>query len=260
MTSVREFKYTYKVKCLTEGIDYEIQANMNNIPTCCPTQGFNHVIDSNNIQIINKDYEEYLSIPRVVIQESTEDVTQGFFRVQHYKFACPSNCTTNYDLTFKYPISVSSVKLICEQENNGDKLENIGIVSSPIGYITSNVDIGNTEIKVSSTVIQYMSTGTQLSLTDFVNTENLGEIITVYTDRVVVSNPATRNWIAGNYVKMEVHNIVDLYLHSCVPLLELGDSKIGGSVIKPGVIIRVAYTNLSLDTNKNFCFILEYTY
>jgi hypothetical protein len=234
---------------------------MNNIPTCCPTQGLNHVIDSNNIQIINKDYQEYLGLPRVVIQEETEDITQGFFRIQHYKFACPSNCTTNYDLTFKYPVNVSSVKIICDPENHGDSIESFGIIPSPIGAITSNVDIGDTEIKVSSTVLQYMSVGTDMILTNFIDTEELGEILTLYTDRVVVANPATKNWTAGStYVKMEVHNIVNLDLHQNVPLLELGNSKIGGSVIKPGVIIRVSYTNLSLDTNKHFCFIMEYTY
>jgi hypothetical protein len=253
--------YTYKVRCLTEGIDYEIDSPMNTIPTCCPTQGLNHIIDSNNIQIINKNIDEYVNLSRVVIQEETEDATQGFFRVQHYKFACPSNCTTTFDMSFKYPVNISSVKLICDPENNGDSIDSIGIINSPIGMITSNVDIGDKEIKVNSTVQQYMSIGTDLMLTDFTNTEELGEVLTLYTDRVVVENPATRNWTAGStYVKMEVHNIVNLDLHSSVPLLELGLSRIGGSIIKPGVIVRINYTNLSLDKDKHFCFILEYTY
>ncbi len=259
--STRELIYIYKVRCLTEGIDYEIHANMNNIPTNCPVQPYTHIIDSNNIQIINKNYQEYIDIPKVVIQESTEDVTQGYFRVRHYTFACPSNTTTNYDFTFKYPVNISAVKLLCNEENDKDIINSYGIVSSPIGIITSNVNIGDTTIYVNSTVQQYMSIGANLLLTNFVNTEDLGEILTMYTDRVVVNTPTTQNWTTGNtYVKMQVNNIVDFELHKEVPLLSLGDSKVGGSIIKPGVIIRVSYSNISLNTDKNFSFFLEYTY
>ncbi len=259
--STRELKYTYKVKCLTEGIDYEICAPMNSIPTCCPVQPATHIIDSNNIEILSKEYQEYLEIPRVVVQEQSEDITQGFFRVQQYTMQCPSNSITNYDLTFDYPVCVSSVKLICNPENDGDLLNNIALVNSPIGVISSNVDIGDKEIKVSNTVLQYVNVGTNLILTNFITTEDLGEIQKIYSDRVIVKTGCSNNWTVGStYVKMLVKNIVDFNLHSSVPYISLGESKIGGSVIKPGILVRVIYENKSSNLDKHFHFVLEYTY
>jgi hypothetical protein len=259
-TTVREFKYTYKVKCLTEGVDYEIKANMNNVPTCCPTQGFNHVIDSNNIQIINKDYEEYAGLPKIVIQETTEDILQGYFRVKQYCFHCPSNSQTPFEFSWKYPVSVSAVKLITKIENDGDLFESCACIPTPIGICTSNIDIGNTTIKVNSTVLQYLAIGFKVKVSDNVNSEYLGEAMTLYTDRIIVETPSTHTYAAGSYIYIEVPNIESFKLHQEVPLLELGSSKIGGTIVKPGMIIKAFYTNLSLDVNKYCTFILEYSY
>jgi hypothetical protein len=256
----RELLYQYELTCLTEGKNYEIWNQADDVPVECPIHK-NHIIDSNNIKILSKAYDDYLDLQRIVIEETTEDIVQGFFRVEMHKFSCPSNEETSYRFTYPYPISILVVKIITKEENDKDIVKCNGLIDTPIGIVLSNVDKGDTEIKVSSTVIKYLSRGAACSITNFVNTDILGEVTCLYSDRIAITNSPINSYSSNmSYIKLYAENIKDLILHKEIPLLSLGDSKIGGSMIKPGVILEVLYNNLSSNIDKEFSFIIEYNY
>lgn len=258
----KNLMYKYNFKCLTEGRNYEIWDLSTSLPNTCPIND-SHVIDSNNVEILCKAYDTYLDLGETrTVEQTEENATQELFRVQNYNFQCPSNSLTKYLISFNYPVVVLAVKLITKEYNDLDILNNYALINSPIGAVTVPLKVGCSNVYISKGATDYLNRGVEVIITDGVNTDELGECTKVYSNRIVTTKKTVNSYALSNsaYIKIKPHNIIDFILHKEVPLMVLGDSKIGGSIIKPGISLSIEYQNLSLDVNKDFSFCLEYMY
>ncbi len=260
MSTTKTLLYRYKIFCETEKREYNKWDLPENIPNCCPINK-EHIINS-NIEITNKNYDTYLNLDRIVIQEESDNLTGGYFRVDHHTVTCLSNQTTTYNFSYPYPISMLDVRAITKPSNDGDIIDCYCVIPVPVGIITSNVNIGDKELKVNSTALRYSFKGAWLDIADGINRNSLGEITKIYTDKIIVSTPATNNFLTSSPTNayITIHNAKALTLHKEVPMLTLGAAKQGASVVPENIILRLEYQNKSSDIDKVFNFMIEYLY
>lgn len=240
-----------KFTCNQEGIVFVVTCHT--LPTHCPND-INHTIsimETHNIESI-RIKEEFLQDGQIP--------TNGYFKCQGFSETCIANSVTEFVYSWLYPISPTVIKLNVRSIHQGDKFDTYIAKDTTIGVITSNLTIGTTVLPVSTTVINNIKPGFLCKITDGVNTNELGEVLSVNTtnNTITITTPPTNDFNTNSFIKMTIHNIKDFYLYDTGPFI-IGDSRIGSSYLPPNIPITLSYTNNS-ETNKVFNWVVEYMY
>lgn len=115
------------------------------------------------------------------------------------------------------------------------------------------------KIKVTSSVLGYTLNGYYLTLDNGTTTDNLGRVISVGSDFVLVENSPSVTYLSSNtIIKQNVYILKDFELGNswCI---DVGESKIGGSYLPSQIIVRLEYTN-NYTSTQSILGVLEYLY
>ena len=237
----------YRYFCITENAYCYVWSDSE--PTKCANNE-SDTIDTTTITIVDAIESNSVNIVQELVP------TGGNYRAESKKCILDGTATQNFDLSWKYPISVINIDLI-SGNNNGDDIVNVYIgPNNTIGVLTNNLAINDTVLYVNSSVTTYINIGYIVSISG----THLGECIAIdkTNGTITIDTPSTINVNSGNYIQMIVNNIKQFLLKSNTNYL-LGRKTIGTSSLPANTIVRINYTNTSL-TAKEFVFTIEYLY
>lgn len=246
--------YQWRLRCTTDTRFEYIWSETE--PTLCPTDGA-HTIDSSKTTIVDKIADNLIQIK----EESTP--TGGNFRAETKTINVPANTTQSFDYSWDFPIAVYAVYFVTTTDHEGDIIDLEVGPETTIGTITSDVSASTSVIPVSSTVLGYIEIGFEFNLTDGVNNDDLGYVtdIDLVNSTVTTQTATTNSFLAATptYVQQSVHMVEN---YEIGPPWEyvIGESKIGGSYVPSGTVVRVTYTNSDVSNAKKIIFKIEYTY
>ncbi len=276
-------------KSKLNGIEFQFSTDKSSVDltrfyTFNPIVGFNEIITpiskyfrikytNNNVQqtyfklqtiystIKNVDPRSTTQSNSISIQEESSDKkTNGRFKSKGFSITSLANTTSTHDFSFNFDIAPLVVKFKTGEMHRGDFFDMYIAPGVIIGAILAPVSIGNNSFTLTASSFHYLGIGYRVSVTDGINTNDLGEVIGIdYTTNVVTtSDTFDNNFTAGSFVKMTIHTIENY------PITEPGDhnpgdSKIGATYIPKNQIIRLVYTNNS-NNDKIFAWNVEYLY
>lgn len=191
----------------------------------------------------------------IVVEENIK--TGGHYQAQSFKIDIDSDGINQNPLSFPIPISLLSAKWTCKSAHKDDEIELVVGDGITIGVLTANAVAGATVLDVSQTVIDNTAVGYYLTIGSqscerviFIDEENLQ--VTIETALVYAEN-------AGQSVKQ----CIKLFPKGKLPaegIVNLGDSKIGGSYIPANTIIYASYWRKGGGDADDFIFFMEYLY
>lgn len=201
-----------------------------------------------------------------VVEESLENKTGGHFAVRDLEASIPSGTPgdwTEHDFSWPFPVSLLAAEWPAVAENDGDEAEVQVAPNTVVGALTANVAAGVKTLPVDATTIANMKVGYAVSITDGTNTDELGYCTKVdKTAGTIDVETATANAFSAaspTYVRLSVKMVPWKRLKGSGFLNEVGHSKIGGSYLAAGKILRIRYRNNS-GTEKKFVVGVEYLY
>lgn len=196
-------------------------------------------------------YRPIAQIPEEVVVQEESTKTGGHF--QSFTIPILADClaTTAHDEVMFVDTSALSIHYVTAREHMGDEFSVHVSPDTIVGAIIADVSAGDTVLYVSPDVFKYAYRGPCLaSLFDGVRTENLGRIRSLdeKTLSVVVEMPSKQTFVA-HPVPRTYFRITAALVHNyrIGPPWEyvVGDSKIGGSYVRQGTVVRTIYTNRS---------------
>lgn len=223
-------------------------------PTKCPNDT-NHSIDENSVTIVDS-----LSRNEVIVS-NRDPVTQGYFMAESKTFNISSSSNESV-FSFSYPLPVAVYRSIIATSNihNGDSIDICISPDTIIGINTHEV-LNNTNIvKVNSSVINILVPGFHIDITDGVNINKLGRVISIdkNNNEITVENNTTDTFSIGSYIRLSVHIVKNLkFPHAYIYII--GSSTLGGKPIPSNTPIQLKYYNNN-NQEKEFTITFEYTY
>lgn len=256
MTEIKK----YRIFCLTEEIWVEGWGV--NPPTTC-YNNTTHSVNINSVQELEIIGDNIITIKEEKIP------TQGNIQIDTHTFDIPSGTTgseTYYTNVYPYAINILTMTICPTLDNIGDYVyadighhTTIGILTEDI---SSGITGGITGFGVSQTVIDNINIGYDVTLTDGVNTNELGRCVMKDSVNNKISTEfATINIFSATsptYVKQTAKVVNKLYFPLSFPI-QIGSNKIGSSHIPANVVGRMIYVNNDGNAKK-FTFYLEYLY
>jgi len=199
----------------------------------------------------------------VVIEEEGEQKTGKRFQASTFDVpieAGTAGAMTCKEFTYPIPICILAAQISPSAYCVGDWWELHVAPDTVIGSLASDVTAGDTEIFVSQTVLDNTAVGYFLKLADGTNTDDLGRVIEVRGSSVVVETAAVNGFAAATptYVKQTIKMIYDYKIFQA-DRITIGESKVGGSYVPAGTVLRVCYTNETTGA-KEFNAKVEYLY
>jgi len=173
-----------------------------------------------------------------------------------------ANSTVTDDFTFKTPVAVYAIYFVTAADHEGDNLTLHIAPNTTVGVISADVNSAETEIPVNSTVIDNFDVGYKVTITDGTNTDELGQCLAIdsVNSTITVETATTNSFLAATptYIQQTVCMVDD---YEIGPPWEyvIGESKIGGSYIPTGTVVRAIYTNNG-NVDIKIIFKIEYTY
>jgi hypothetical protein len=204
-----------------------------------------------------KDITDTTQVNEISIK-AEETKTGGNFKTTCLSMNIPGNTTSIMTYTKPYRISILELNFRVTTSNANDIINAYIGKDSIIGVLVGNVFTGNTSIMVSNTVIQNIYIGYYLSITDGINTNMLGEVLSITDNILTFSGTITNNFLVGNYVRMSVKP-VDNFIMGPPGLYNIGESRTGASSVPGNTLISLEYTNTSSEI-KTFTLSLDYLY
>ena len=155
------------------------------------------------------------------------------------------------DHSFPIDIAVISCDLLISECHVGDTMEVIVAPDTIIGAITQNVEAGQTEIYVQDSVIQHLFRGYYIVITDGQKMANLGRVLQIHTNSIVVENAPDVDFdmASPTYVMMSIKLFNDWEFPG-VGRIDIGDAKIGASLIPANTTIRLRYYNTTGEAKR----------
>ena len=166
---------------------------------------------------------------------------------------------------FSWPINISalSYEFNVGTANVGDKIEIEVAPDTAVGALTQDVAINDTVLHVSSTVFDLIKRGYDVHLDDGVQAqERLGRCVDFdpVAGTVTVENGSTKAFAAATPTTVQISVYVTRNLQFFqTGRAVVGESKIGGTLVPAGRIVRIWYYNADGAT-KNFVLHFDYLY
>jgi hypothetical protein len=245
--------YEWSILCQTEGKSYHVWKEGEGLPLC-PT---------NPLDTVDSAASTILRIVRSNLVEIKEEQQQtgGHYQVQTVGGDMAVGVNT-VDTSWPFPTSALAIRFISVSDHKGDNLEVQVAPDTTVGAITSDVSIGDSVLNVDATALNTFKLGYWLTLTDGVNSYDMGRVVGIDTgaSTITTENTSTFNFLVATptLVRCTTKTIVNYEIGEAGQVV-LGESKIGGSYVPANVIVRMIYTNNGAST-KRFCAQVEYLY
>eukprot|EP00877_Chromochloris_zofingiensis_P013065 jgi/Chrzof1/8011/UNPLg00062.t1 len=235
----------YCLTCLTENRSFEVYSQQP--PTACPFDA-SHVIDP-DISLYGMALDQNVNVPTVVVREESQ-YTQGNFRAQGVQLQAPPG-VSQHEVRFPYNIAILAVKVMCTPDQVGDTLA----MSMQCSQSTTSQDVlaGSTMIPLTSTDLLVVGSSCK------VGTQDAGEVVAVYLNRIDVSLPLQFNVPANSPVTM-TYNTVQNYVLVNAGTLIIGDTKIGGIYVPGNTPLTLTYNYASTTASKALNWTAEILY
>ncbi len=262
---------SYKVYCVTEGVDVYTYGYQETPPTVCP-RNISHTIDTNTIEVVNTYTinSTFIEIDKTLTggHMLTYGMTANFPKVE-------PGTVQNFTLeSLPFTLRVMTLTINPGPENFLDSLCIHTAPYTTVGVLTQSAATGQNFIYVSPTAYSNIEIGFKVTLTGGGNTESFDHVIsknatggtggtggtgatgTLYGLNLI-SN-AVNSYPTGTYVSMSIPRILGLKINSEAPIIFSGKAP-GTSVLPPGITALMTYTNNSgLPKNLNMIFDLFY--
>lgn len=208
-----------------------------------------------------------LSNPNKEVQireEYGDNRTGGSFAAKSLEFsipACsPSGEWTIHDFSFPIPVSLFAAQFTGGNENGGDEIEFQIAPDTIVGVLTDAAEVDDDVITVLPMAYDLLKVGYFVCLDDGTNHDELGMVLEKQDGyKLKVQNAVQYAFSAyTTYVELTVKMVSHGHLPSSSRLV-IGDSKIGGTYVSTGTIMRMRYKNNN-GLAKKFEFWLEYMY
>lgn len=243
--------YKYRIRCTTDN-KYEYIWD-DTLPTTCPANAA-HSIDSSKTTIVDRRSQKIVEIK----EETTP--TGGFFMCETLPISVDASATTSFTYTWPIPITVLMVGFTSAAENEGDVMSLSVAPDTTIGTLTSNIGTGVSTLDVSQTVVDNIKLGFHATITDGVNTNQLGRCLAINTvaKTITIETSTTNSFNTNSLIKMTIYMMKN-YTIGPAWEYEIGNSKIGGSYVPAGRVVKVVYENKT-NVAKTLVPRLEYLY
>lgn len=245
--------YKWEVWCVTDA-KYETVWK-ESAPTVCPSNA------AHTIQ--NPRFTETVSTQMTKIIEEEKQASQGIYQFRGYKIDIPSGTPGNVTaipMTWPRAITIMNGWFHSSNDNVGDSID--ANVTATIGYIVAPAYATNTTFTVNSTVMENIYTGYTMHLTDFVNIDHLGEVLSINASNntITTAKPVSRTYSPASptYVQITSRLIRDLYIPTSGHYT-FASKKVGGRALPTNQPLVINYTNNDGNA-KVYAYNMEYLY
>jgi hypothetical protein len=192
-----------------------------------------------------------------VLEEKPGSRTGGHFRavgVDLVVAAGTPGVVQDFDITWPIPVSIMAAEIDVAPEWIGDRFDVLVAPETVIGTTAQLVDVGATVVPVSDTVIAALENNPEhedaalhyhVGYLAKVGSEDSGHIVAVdpVAKTITVENALSAQAGAGTAIAISVAVAENCKFTVAGVAKSIGESKIGGSYIAAGRIVRIRYTN-----------------
>jgi hypothetical protein len=161
-------------------------------------------------------------------------------------------------IEFPFPIVVLGGEFHCKDENVKDRCQFIVNPNGIAAVTATSYSIGQYNLAIPLEYLGYFYRGFSVSLTDGVNYESLGRIISVTGSGVQMESPTTMAWSAGTYVILEYSPIPHIYFDAPVTV-RVAKNTSSGTYVPENTPMEFRYFNENGITKTiDISFTMEY--
>jgi hypothetical protein len=249
--------WNYRVWCATDNKHEYIWREAENYPSTCPTNT-SHTIDAAQTVVVEIRDPNLIQIKEEFIP------TQGFFQSVGSRETIDGNVNTVSAMTHSFPYSTTLLDgwFYSTAENVGDDVS-VEVAGITIGATGAPVAVNDKEITVTSTVIDNTSIGFHLTLTDGVNSSDMGRVLGIDSANSIVTMETGSEHIfsplSPTYVQQTVRLIDSLPINTPNVRYAFAEKKMGGKNLPPNVPVTISYHNKT-GGEKEFAYNMEIIY
>lgn len=202
-----------------------------------------------------------MSIQNVNIVQDGQ-MTGGHLMIENKGGICVNNTVTNFDYTWPFIISGLEVRFNALSNHIGDVIDLTVGPDSTLSTISSPLSAGSNTLVLDGLVSQYgitVAKGFYVSISDGVNTDNLGRVLSVDTDTntITIENVPSNSYTTAT-VTMTIYIVKDYHIETS-GMYVFGSSKMTGSLVPSNTPVRFSYDNKE-NSSKEFYAQLGYLY
>ncbi len=183
----------WKVFCDTEQIYTYGYSDEYTYPERC-FNNVNHVVSKHPIEL--KRIRNSNISADITEEHVTDEPTGGNFRTDGFEIVATANTITHKDFSWPYPIAALILRFTTEETHRGDYINCFGKPVANLNNLSSAITSSTSVLPVNSTTL--FQVGMCISITDSVNTENLGRITSIDTENSTIT---TQNSTTFSYLK-----------------------------------------------------------
>lgn len=244
--------YKFSLRCVVEAATLIHWAESQ--PQACPHNPA-HALDHALTAVLDSRYDD--AIVAAIREEPAESDTGGHFQSPDYEIDVPAGVgPTVRDITWPFPVSVLAAKFAPPDAWEGDAVE-VQVAPDTLFGVTAGAALAGAKIfSASAAALDIIKVGYWLKVAD----EDLGRAVAVdkAAGAIETEGVCSVDRPAGSTLKLTIKMMPWKALKSKYPWV-VGDSKIGGSLIKKGTVVRVIYHNVN-GLPKKFRFEIELLY
>lgn len=193
--------------------------------------------------------EQFNLVAQPVLLREDQGNTNGNFYNMCIVMNADADSTTVYEQQVLVNSTVLSVHYETKAEHEGDSMEVYVSPDTVVGVLTSDSFAGDNVFNVSGSVVQNVFRGAMLfELFDGVQSESMGRIVSVdsVNNQVTTEHNATLAFTASTPTYVRATGIfIDTCTFGDSHHSVVGESKVGGSSIPAGSLVRLRYHNRS---------------
>lgn len=227
--------YKHRVKCTTDNKLEYIWLETDTEPDKCPTNT-SHTIDSSGHAIVDT------RAPNETVIKEEYTPTGGNFKAETRIVNTTANSTSSSNFSWPFPISVLTMRTVTSDAHKGDVMNITVAPDTIVGVITEAASTSASTLTVSNTVIENIYKGYKVKISDGINTDDLGYVISVdkVNKQISIQTATTNVFAIGSAILMSVSH-VENFTFGYGGKYVIGASKIGGAHVPANTIINVKY-------------------
>lgn len=246
----------YRFKCETE--DHFVTALSEEgagLPPC--PYGSNHVVDPDSYVIIDTIHPN--DVLATIVDEEIQ--TGGRYQAKGIHVDVTTSGVSRHTVTFPIPISLRTAQFEAQDIHHKDAFKCVIGENTTIGVLASGVESGSYDIVADLAALEYLYVGGELYLTDGVNIDDLGTIISLdlETGEIHAEEPTMNAYSAETPTYIQTTTYVIRTSVITPGKYEFGFDTTRGKYIPANVPLTVIYTNNSGE-NKSLAVFIEYYY
>lgn len=234
---------SYKLFCITEGVEVFTYGYQEAPPTVCP-HDMTHSIDTNTIEVVNT-----YTIPGMFILVDKTQTGGNFLtygKTAVFSSTTPGTVQEYTISSLPFPVRVMSLIVNPGDENFLDSFNLYASPNTPIGTTTAAITAGSNTILVSATAYNALKIGYLVKIVQVPLMEEFSHMLdkaVVGSDyQITVSSNAVNSYSAGAVVMMSVPRVLFFKIKSASPIIFSGKAP-GTSLVPANMNAMFRYTN-----------------